>query len=112
MVIKKGMKRMEKEPKTIYFTKLEYCPNCGNLLNEYNICDSCGSVVYDFCGEHVRNHNGKTYIRFITESNKAELLAQVSSHKICIDTSKFPNTFVCMDMVGSVQMKEIDNGEK
>ena len=88
------------------FDKLTNCPNCGNDLAD-NVCTNCGSTIYDFCGEHVRNHNGKTYIRFITQDGVAEVLAQVSSHKVRVDTSKFPDTAIAFDLVGGVVMAEI-----
>lgn len=88
------------------FNKLTNCPNCGNDLAG-SVCTNCGSTIYDFCGEHVRNHNGKTYIRFITQDGVAEVLAQVSSHKVRVDASKFPDTTIAFDLVGGVVMTEI-----
>lgn len=85
---------------------LSRCPCCGNSLSG-TICGSCGSTIYDFCSEHVRNHNGKTYIRFITSSGVAEVIAQVSSHKINIDNSEFPNSYIRFDAFGDMVLKEI-----
>ena len=93
-----------------YLSELDRCPNCGESLVNH-MCPNCGSTVYDFTGEHVRNHNGMTYIRFITESGRAEVLAQVSSHKIKIDNSQLPQSYIKLEAVGSMILKQIADKE-
>ena len=90
--------------KEVFLEPLDRCPACNVTLDKSGVCSNCGSTVYDFCGEHVRNHNGMTFIRFITESGVAVVTAQVSSHHINIDNSKFPNTKISLDVVGTVAM--------
>ena len=98
--------KMKKEK---YLNELDRCPNCRESLVG-NICPNCGSTVYDFTGEHVRNHNGKTYIRFITESGVAEVIAQVSSHKIKIGyDSKFPQSYIQLEAVGGMTLEPLDD---
>lgn len=95
---------MEKEK---YLNELDRCPNCGESLIG-NICPNCGSTVYDFTGEHVRTHNGKTYIRFIAEGEVVEVIAQVSSHKIKINNSKFPQSYIQLEAVGGMTLTLLD----
>ena len=88
--------------KEVFLEPLDKCPACNATLDKSGVCSNCGSTVYDFCGEHVRNHNGKTYLRFICKGQ--EVMVQISSHYVSLvsdsrasSDSKFAVTFDVLD---------------
>lgn len=86
--------------------RLENCPNCGGLLDDFGSCQFCGSKIYDLCDIDVRcsgrrRSKGKTYIRILTDNEI--ILAPVITNTINIRCA--PDEIISM---GDVTIQEIN----
>ena len=103
--------------------KLENCPNCGGILNDFGKCQFCGSKVYDFCDIDLRTtisksgsashiKRGKTYIRILTDNQVilAPIITSTANVDISFSSDSWPLISVEFAVSGEITMQEVQNG--
>ena len=91
--------------------KLQNCPNCGGILDDFGKCQFCGSKVYDFCDIDMRlkGSKGKTYIRIRTDNQI--ILAPIRTNTVKIDYSPYEFTTMQVEFVicGETTIQEVQD---
>lgn len=92
--------------------KLNNCPNCAGILDEFGKCQFCGSQVFDLCDIDVRaygNKKGKTYIRILTDNQIVIAPIMTNSVKIELSRDCFPTMNVEFVICGETKIQEVEN---
>lgn len=88
--------------------KLQNCPNCGGILDDWGKCQFCGSKVYDLCDIDVRVR-GNTYIRILTDNQIILAPIRTNAVSIICEKDSFPTMNVEFVICGDTIIQEADN---
>ena len=90
--------------------RLDNCPNCGGILDEFGSCQFCGSKVYDMCNIDVSNNTrGINYLRIKTDNQIILAPVITNTVNITVKPDEWPTMDVEFVVTGNVIMKRIED---
>lgn len=97
--------------------RLQNCPNCGGILDDFGKCQFCGSKVYDLCDIDIRGvgsrGRGRSYIRIRTDNQI--VLAQVLTNEVNIKCSPYELPTMSVEYVlceNALTIQEVQDEQK